>query len=153
MQKVWFGRIWCMTGRWQLMSLESGLRRPRIVEKAWLRQIYAPYLRGGGVALTVGPWSLRFGLCQPGIEVDESDDEFYWGDLDSAFDEHLIASVFSTIDAPEREPYVGEPIVAEPVTAFVDRMTNQLVALVHEGGEVEYVERKEVPREPLPWPP
>ena len=35
MQKVWFGRVWCMAGRWQLLSLEEGLRRPRIVERAW----------------------------------------------------------------------------------------------------------------------
>ena len=139
MQKVWFGRVWCMTGRWQLMSLQSPLRRPRIVEKAWLRQIYAPYLRGSGMALTVGPWSLRLGTCQPGMDVDESDDEFYWGDLDASFDEHLIASVFSTIEAPEFDTSPGDHVEPEAVTALVDSRTDQLVAVVHDGGEVEYV--------------
>ena len=62
--------------------------------------------------------------------------------------------MFSTVDAPERAPYVGEPIVAEPVTAFVDAMTNQLIAIVHEGGEVEYrTQEGRSSYEPLPWPP
>ena len=153
MQKVWFGHLWCMAGRWQLMSLEEGLRRPRIVERAWMRQIYAPYWRGAGVALTVGPWSLRLGTCSPGMEVDESDDEFYWGDLDTHFDEHLIASVFSTIDGPEFDTTAGELVEPEAVTAFVDTRTNQLIAIVHEGGEVEYRAEGRRVDEPLPWPP
>jgi hypothetical protein len=86
------------------------------------------------------------------MDVDESDDEFYWGDLDGDFDEHIVASVFSTVDGPEFDVTAGDLIEPESVTAFVDTRTNQLVAVVHDGGEVEYVERKEVPREPLLGP-
>jgi len=149
MQKVWFDRVWCMAGRWQLMSLEEGLERPRTIERAWLRQIYAPYWRGTGWALTVGPYSLRFGRCAAGIEIDESDDEFYWGDLDAHFDEHLDASIFDGLGGTGGDEPLP-PMEVEAVTAFVDDR-NQLIAVVHQGGEVEY--RKELPREPLPWPP
>lgn len=149
MQKVWFDRLWVMTGRWQLMSLEEGLERPRIVERAWLRQIYAPYWRGAGVALTVGPYSLRFGLCTPGMEMDESTDEFDWSDFDTHFDEHLDASLFSTVDGTEFDTSAGDLVEPEAVTAFVDTRTNQLVAVVHEGGTVEYVEQKGAPVESL----
>lgn len=151
MQKVWFGRVWVMAGRWHLMSLETPLERPRIVERAWLRQIYAPYWRGSGVALTVGPYSVRFGRCSPGMDIEEAEDDFDWGEFDYGFDEHIIASVFSTIDAPEFDVSAGDLVEPEPVTAFVDTRTNQLVAVVHDGGEVEYVEQ-EVRRESLLGP-
>ena len=151
MQKVWFGRIWCMTGRWQLMSLESPVRRPRIVEKVWLAQIYAPYWRGAGVAFTVGPYSLRLGTCRAGIEVDESDDEFYWGDLDYGFDEHLAASLFEGYGEDNRDA-TFEAVEPESVTALVDERTRQLIAVVHEGGEVEY-EKGVLPRVPFPGAP
>jgi hypothetical protein len=142
MHKVWFGRLWCMTGRWQLMSLQRPLERPRIVERAWLRQIYAPYWYGSGVALTVGPWSIRFGTCRPGIEVDEPyepDDEFYWDDFGPSFEEHLDASVFADA-GDERLDVTFETVEPELVTAFVDTRTNRLTAVVHEGGEVEYID-------------
>ena len=139
MQKVWFGRVWCMAGRWQLMSLEEPVDRPRIVERAWLRQIYAPYWRGRGVAFTVGPYSLRLGRCTPGMDITEAEDDFDWGDLDYGFDEHIIASVFSMIDAPEFDTSAGDLVEPELVTAFVDTRTNQLTAVVHQDGEVEYV--------------
>ena len=140
MHKVWFGRLWCMTGRWQLMSLETGLQRPRIVERTWMRQIYAPYWRGAGVALTAGPWSLRFGLCRPGMDIAEAEDDFDWGDLDYGFDEHLEASLFEPGPDDNIDVDVGELVEAEAVTAFVDTRTNRTVAFVHEGGEVEYVD-------------
>jgi len=152
MQKVLLNRFWVMAGRWQLMSLESTVERPRIVERAWMRQIYAPYWRGGGVALTVGPYSLRVGTCSPGMEIDESDDSFYWGDLDTHFDEHLEASLFEAGPVDNIDPTIGE-LTVEPVTALVDTRTNTLVAVVHEGGEVEHIEQKGWSGESLPWPP
>jgi hypothetical protein len=145
MQKVIWNRFWVMSGRWQALTLpERPLERPRIVEKAWFRSIYAPYWRGAGVGLTVGPYSLRFGTCTKGLDVEESFDEFDWAEFGAGFDEHLEASLFvageDNIDA-----HIGEAVEPELVTAFIDLRTNQLTAIVHEGGEVEYVERKVIP--------
>ena len=121
------------------MSLESPVERPRIVERAWMRQIYAPYLRG---AVWPSQWARTHCAsgAAPGIDIDESDDEFDWGDFDSSFDEHLVASLFSTVDGPEFDVIVGDLVEPEPVTAFVDVRTNQLTAVVHEDGEVEYID-------------
>lgn len=138
MQKVWFRRVWCMAGRWHLMSFERPLERPRIVERTWMRQIYAPYWRGSGVALTAGPYSLRFGLCRPGMEITEAEDDFDWGEFDYGFDEHLEASLFEAGPTDNVDANIGEQVEPEPVTAFIDSRTYQLTAVVHENGEVEY---------------
>lgn len=145
MHKVFLNRFWVMTGRWRLMSLETPLERPRIVERTWMRQIYAPYWRGEGVALTAGPYSLRFGLCRPGMDIDEATDDFDWGVLDYGFDEHLEASLFEPGPTDNIDIDIGELVEPELVTAFVDTRTNQLTAVVHAGGEVEYIERKVLP--------
>jgi hypothetical protein len=152
MQKVILNRFWVMSGRWRLMSLHNDAGRPGLVAPAWFRSIYAPYWRGRGVALTLGPWSLRFGRCRPGMEMDESEDDFDWGDLGPNFDEHLEASLFE--EGPSIPVDVAERGTAEVelVTAFVDTRTNQLTAIVHTGGEVEYVEQKVVPLGQVPDP-
>jgi hypothetical protein len=98
MEKVWFRRVWCMTGRWRALSLsERPLKRPRIVERAWLRQIYPPYWYGSGVAIALGPYSVRFGLCRAGMDITEAEDDFDWGEFDYGFDEHLAASLFEGV--------------------------------------------------------
>jgi hypothetical protein len=138
MHKVWFGRLWCMAGRWQALTLaESPLERPRIVAKAWMRQIYAPYWYGSGVALTLGPYSLRFGTCRPGMDVATAEDDFDWGEFDAGFDQHLDASVFEGLD--ETLDVVFDVVEPELVTAFIDTRTNALTAVVHRDGEVEWV--------------
>ena len=140
MQKVLLNRFWVMSGRWQALRLpESPLERPRIVGKAWFRSIYAPYWRGAGVGLTVGPYSLRFGTCAKGLDVEESVDEFDWSEFGAGFDEHLEASLFEAGEA-NIDANIGEAVEPELVTAFVDTRTNRLTAVVHEGGEVEYVD-------------
>jgi hypothetical protein len=138
MQKVFLNRFWVMTGRWQLMFLERPVGAPRRLERAWMRSVYAPYWRGSGWALTAGPYSLRFGLCRPGMDIDESADDFDWGEFDAGFDEHLQASVFEAGPIDNIDVDIGESIEPEPVTALIDVRSNTLIAVVHEGGEVEY---------------
>ena len=134
MQKVWFNRFWVMTGRWQLMFLERPVGAPRRLERAWMRSVYAPYWRGAGWALTAGPYSLRFGLCRPALEITEQHGDFDWEDIPVG--EHLDASLFEGI-GPEPDTEMA-PIEVEPVTALIDVRSNTLIAVVHEGGDVEY---------------
>jgi hypothetical protein len=137
-QKVWFRRVWCMAGRWALWSLSEPVRRPSVLSRAWFASIHAPYYRGAGVALTAGPWSLRLGLCRPGLDLEESDDEYSWDDFNLNFEEHLEASLFESGPINNVDDYVGE-LQIEEVTAFVDTRGERLVAVVYHGGEVEYV--------------
>ena len=140
MKKVILGRFWVMSGRWVALTLpERPLERPKSVAKVWFRSIYAPYWRGAGVGLTVGPYSLRFGTCTKGLDVEESADDFDWSDFETSFGEHLDASLFEAA-GEETIDVTFEHVEPELVTAFVDTRTNRLTAIVHDGGEVEYVD-------------
>lgn len=141
MQKVILNRFWLMSGRWQAMTLEGEVR-PRFIEKAWFRSIHAPYWRGSGVSVRIGPWSLQCGRCVKGLEVAESDDQFDWTDFEGSFGEHLDASLFETAEELI-DVHLGDVVEPELVTAFIDKRTNQLTAVVHQGGEVEYVGRSD----------
>ncbi len=140
MQKVILNRFWLMSGRWTAMTLEAEGVRPRFIEKAWFRSIHAPYWRGSGVSIQVGPWALQCGRCTKGLDVAEPEGDFDWTEFEGSFGEHLDASLFEAAE-DNTNAHIGVSVVPEPVTAFVDTRTNYLTAVVHEGGEVEYVGR------------
>jgi len=63
----------------------------------------------------------------------------------------LAASLFEGYGEDNRDA-TFEPVEPESVTALVDERTRQLIAVVHEGGEVEY-EKGVLPRVPFPGAP
>lgn len=65
--KVFLNTFWVIGGRSE--------RKEKLFDKAWLRTVHNPYYAGHGYAVSLGHWSLRFGVCTPLYNEVNLDDE------------------------------------------------------------------------------
>ena len=91
MNKVFLDTYWVMAGK------ERGAKPP-IVSRSWLTSVLPPFYKGYGIAIRIGSYSLRFGVCSPRMPV-TVDEYAYVDDMQ----ENLDALVGFEMDETNRE--------------------------------------------------